>query len=41
MNVIDRLHFFPWTNPTANNCNTVFIDGANFKMIEEYWFNFI
>lgn len=27
MQIFDELHAFPWINPSANNCNTYFIDG--------------
>ncbi|MBW1785701.1 MAG: MBL fold metallo-hydrolase [Deltaproteobacteria bacterium] len=34
MNVFNGLHFFPWENPTANNCNTIFIDGHTRILID-------
>ena len=27
MKIFDGLYFFPWNNPSANNCNTCFIEG--------------
>jgi glyoxylase-like metal-dependent hydrolase (beta-lactamase superfamily II) len=34
MLIIKGFHFFPWTNPTANNCNTIFIDGTKRILID-------
>jgi len=34
MKILERLHFFLWTNPTANNCNTILIDGEKRILID-------
>lgn len=49
MKIFEHLHGFLWNDPRVNNCNTYLIDGpprvgkqnvqANFKAVEEYWFN--
>lgn len=34
MKILDRLHFFMWANPTANNSNTILIDGKKRILID-------
>ena len=34
MEIFDGLHAFMWQNPTANNCNAYFIDGAKKVLID-------
>lgn len=34
MKIFDGLYFFPWDNPTANNCNTCFIDAEKKILID-------
>ena len=34
MKILENLHFFPWSNPSANNCNTYFIDGKKKILID-------
>ena len=34
MKLSENLHFFPWNNPSANNCNTYFIDGEKRILVD-------
>ncbi|EFK09411.1 metallo-beta-lactamase domain protein [delta proteobacterium NaphS2] len=34
MKLSEKLHFFPWNNPSANNCNTYFIDGEKKILVD-------
>ena len=34
MKLSENLHFFPWNNPSANNCNTYFIDGEKKILVD-------
>ncbi len=34
MKLTERIHFFPWNNPSANNCNTYFIDGEKKILVD-------
>jgi len=34
MNICNDLHAFLWLNPTANNCNTFFIDGEKKVLVD-------
>ena len=34
MKIDGNLHFFPWNNPSANNCNTYFIDGKKKILVD-------
>jgi len=34
MKIAENLHFFPWNNPSANNCNTYFIDGKKKILVD-------
>ncbi len=34
MKIFDGLYFFPWDNPTANNCNTCLIDAEKRILID-------
>lgn len=41
MNLIDNIYVYPWTSYEANNCNTVFIDGAVPTLIDPGHKNFL
>lgn len=34
MKLSENLHFFPWSNPSANNCNTYFINGEKKILVD-------
>ena len=34
MKILENLHFFPWNNPSANNCNTYFINGKKKILVD-------
>ncbi len=34
MKLSENLHFFPWNNPSANNCNTYFINGEKKILVD-------
>jgi hydroxyacylglutathione hydrolase len=34
MKILDDLYVFPWLNPTANNCNTYFINGETKVLVD-------
>lgn len=34
MEIAENLYFFPWNNPTANNCNTYFINGPKKILVD-------
>ncbi len=34
MKIDENLHFFPWNNPSANNCNSYFIDGEKKILVD-------
>jgi hydroxyacylglutathione hydrolase len=34
MKIAENLHFFPWNNPSTNNCNTYFIDGKKKILVD-------
>ncbi len=34
MEIVENLHFFSWNNPSANNCNTYFINGKKKILVD-------